>query len=156
MMLQQLNIVLDEFEMFQDTHSDSDTRLHTKYLHSYIAFRVTSWFLNSAKKIDDDQGRAIPFGDPENILGTRWMGFENSPGARGYGIHGTARPETIGRDEKTTMAIMIRVSSVAASIGVLKAERMTTSANVIAIIRKSAVTASIRGRVAASFASRIS
>ncbi len=44
-------------------------------------------------------GRTIPFGDPENILGTRWMGFENSPGAMGYGIHGTAHPETIGSNE---------------------------------------------------------
>ncbi|MCB9899188.1 MAG: L,D-transpeptidase family protein [Planctomycetes bacterium] len=44
-------------------------------------------------------GRAIPFGDPANILGTRWMGFENSPGVTGYGIHGTANPETVGFDE---------------------------------------------------------
>ena len=44
-------------------------------------------------------GRAIPFGDAENILGTRWMGFENSPGAMGYGIHGTAHPESVGSDE---------------------------------------------------------
>ncbi|MFT7465051.1 MAG: hypothetical protein ACI9EF_003413, partial [Pseudohongiellaceae bacterium] len=33
-------------------------------------------------------GKAIPFGEPENILGTRWMGFENQPGVNGYGIHG--------------------------------------------------------------------
>jgi lipoprotein-anchoring transpeptidase ErfK/SrfK len=44
-------------------------------------------------------GRAIPFGDPENVLGTRWMGFENHPGAMGYGIHGTDRPDSIGGDE---------------------------------------------------------
>lgn len=44
-------------------------------------------------------GRAIPFGDPENILGTRWMGFENTPGATGYGIHGTHDPDSIGLDE---------------------------------------------------------
>jgi lipoprotein-anchoring transpeptidase ErfK/SrfK len=35
----------------------------------------------------------IPYGDPENLLGTRWMGFD-SPG---YGIHGTWEPETIGK-----------------------------------------------------------
>jgi lipoprotein-anchoring transpeptidase ErfK/SrfK len=41
-------------------------------------------------------GQAIPFGDPENVLGTRWMGFEDRPGTSGYGIHGTTEPETIG------------------------------------------------------------
>lgn len=34
-----------------------------------------------------------PYGDPKNILGTRWMGI-NEPG---YGIHGTTQPETIGK-----------------------------------------------------------
>jgi hypothetical protein len=44
-------------------------------------------------------GRSIPFGDPENVLGTRWMGFDDQPGATGLGIHGTSHPESIGRDE---------------------------------------------------------
>lgn len=44
-------------------------------------------------------GRAIPYGHPENILGTRWMGFENTPGVMGYGIHGTDKPASIGLDE---------------------------------------------------------
>ena len=43
--------------------------------------------------------KTIPYGDPENVLGTRWMGFENQPGVMGYGIHGTERPESIGGDE---------------------------------------------------------
>ncbi|MCX7848491.1 MAG: L,D-transpeptidase family protein [bacterium] len=34
----------------------------------------------------------IPFGSPENQLGTRWLGID----AQGYGIHGTWEPETIG------------------------------------------------------------
>lgn len=38
------------------------------------------------------EGRVIPFGDPENILGTRWMGFD----IPSYGIHGTTQPESIG------------------------------------------------------------
>ena len=33
----------------------------------------------------------IPYGDPDNVLGTRWVGFH-----RGYGIHGTSEPESIG------------------------------------------------------------
>ncbi|MGD0651862.1 MAG: L,D-transpeptidase family protein [Verrucomicrobiia bacterium] len=38
-------------------------------------------------------GKTIPYGDPENILGTHWLGL-NVPG---YGIHGTWEPNTIGR-----------------------------------------------------------
>lgn len=57
MMLRQLNIILDEFELFKSEHKGSDTRIHTKYLHSYVAFRVTSWFLNSVKKVEDEQIR---------------------------------------------------------------------------------------------------
>lgn len=37
-------------------------------------------------------GKAYPHDDPENILGTRWMGFDLAS----YGIHGTTKPETIG------------------------------------------------------------
>lgn len=40
------------------------------------------------------KGKVIPAGDPENILGTRWLGFS----IPGYGIHGTTLPETIGTD----------------------------------------------------------
>ncbi|HTS19453.1 MAG TPA: L,D-transpeptidase family protein [Verrucomicrobiae bacterium] len=38
-------------------------------------------------------GKTIPFGDPENILGTRWLGI-NVPG---YGIHGTWDTNSIGK-----------------------------------------------------------
>lgn len=37
-------------------------------------------------------GKAIPPDSPDNILGTRWMGFSLDS----YGIHGTTFPETIG------------------------------------------------------------
>ena len=40
-----------------------------------------------------DDGKAIPFGDPENLLGTHWLSLD----IRGYGIHGTWEPETIGK-----------------------------------------------------------
>lgn len=39
------------------------------------------------------------FGHPDNILGTRWIGFKDKPGLYGYGIHGTTRPESIGKAE---------------------------------------------------------
>jgi hypothetical protein len=42
-------------------------------------------------------GKKIPYGRPENPLGTRWMGFKRTRKAAGYGIHGTIEPETIGK-----------------------------------------------------------
>jgi lipoprotein-anchoring transpeptidase ErfK/SrfK len=45
-------------------------------------------------------GRAIRFGAPDNVLGTRWLGLEpvgeTSSSLTGYGIHGTWEPETVG------------------------------------------------------------
>ncbi len=38
-------------------------------------------------------GRTIPFGDPENLLGTHWLALD----IKGYGIHGTWEPETVGK-----------------------------------------------------------
>jgi lipoprotein-anchoring transpeptidase ErfK/SrfK len=38
-------------------------------------------------------GAVVAAGSPENILGTRWLGF-NLPG---YGIHGTTDPKSVGK-----------------------------------------------------------
>jgi len=38
-------------------------------------------------------GAIVPPESPENILGTRWLGLD----LKGYGIHGTTQPETIGK-----------------------------------------------------------
>jgi len=38
-------------------------------------------------------GAVVPPDSPENVLGTRWLGF-NEPG---YGIHGTRDPQSIGK-----------------------------------------------------------
>jgi len=38
------------------------------------------------------------FGDPRNLLGTRWMGFEDKGDFYGYGIHGTHDPSTVGKE----------------------------------------------------------
>lgn len=38
-------------------------------------------------------GKAIPYGNPENLLGTHWLSLN----VRGYGIHGTWEPDTIGQ-----------------------------------------------------------
>jgi lipoprotein-anchoring transpeptidase ErfK/SrfK len=42
--------------------------------------------------------KGIKFGDPENVLGTRWIGFEDTQDYFGYGIHGTSLPDTVGKD----------------------------------------------------------
>ena len=44
-------------------------------------------------------GREVPFGDKENILGTRWLSLKatgDTENVRGYGIHGTWAPESVG------------------------------------------------------------
>ncbi len=38
-------------------------------------------------------GAVVPPESPENVLGTRWMGFDLS----GYGIHGTTEPKELGK-----------------------------------------------------------
>jgi len=43
-------------------------------------------------------GKVYPFGTKENIVGTRWLGFERTAEFAGFGIHGTAFPETIGTE----------------------------------------------------------
>ena len=49
-------------------------------------------------------GKEIPYGHPENILGTRWMAIKatgETPRVKGYGIHGTWLPESIGKAESS-------------------------------------------------------
>ena len=38
------------------------------------------------------QGAIVPAESPDNILGSRWLGFSNP----GYGIHGTTLPDSVG------------------------------------------------------------
>ena len=38
-------------------------------------------------------GAVIPPDSPENILGSRWMGFDR----KGYGVHGTTDPDNLGK-----------------------------------------------------------
>ena len=46
-------------------------------------------------------GVKIPYGDPGNILGTRWLGFRDTEQYRGFGIHGTKDPASVGREESS-------------------------------------------------------
>jgi hypothetical protein len=42
-------------------------------------------------------GRRIPYGHPDHLIGTRWMGFSGSPEANGIGIHGTNDASSVGK-----------------------------------------------------------
>lgn len=47
-------------------------------------------------------GKAVPFGHPDNILGTHWLALKpagNTPLVSGYGIHGTWDDASIGKAE---------------------------------------------------------
>lgn len=47
-------------------------------------------------------GKEIPYGHKENILGTRWMAIRatgDTPAVKGYGIHGTWDDPSIGKSE---------------------------------------------------------
>ena len=55
---------------------------------------VGSYFVTT-KLVDPDwytREGVVPADDPENILGTRWIGFKGK-----YGIHGTTQPDSIGK-----------------------------------------------------------
>ena len=42
--------------------------------------------------------RRIHYGDPRNELGDAWIPIKSAEHPKGYGIHGTVRPETVGSD----------------------------------------------------------
>src|SRR3989339_49780 len=71
-----------------DPTKNSDTpvgtyTIGTKTIHP-------TWY----KKTEDGRKEEVPYGDKRNVLGTRWMAFDESPS---LGIHGTTQPESIGK-----------------------------------------------------------
>jgi len=54
-------------------------------------FKITTRIVNPPWWRAD--GKTIPYGDPENILGTHWLGLN----VTGYGIHGTWDTNSIGK-----------------------------------------------------------
>lgn len=67
-------------------------------------FKVTSKLTNP---VWFNKGIVVPPESPENVLGSRWLGFD----IPGYGIHGTIEPETIGQ-QVTAGCVRMRNSDV--------------------------------------------
>lgn len=42
------------------------------------------------------EGGVIKYGEKGHLIGSRWLGFKDRPGATGLGIHGTSDPKSIG------------------------------------------------------------
>ena len=55
-------------------------------------FKITNKMTNPVWYAEDG---VYPFGHPKNILGTRWLGLD----IPGYGLHGTTKPESVGKHE---------------------------------------------------------
>ena len=62
-------------------------------------------FVIRVKKKDPDWfppgGGRIPAGDPRNVLGTRWLGFEDTDEHMGFGIHGTGSAGDVGAESSS-------------------------------------------------------
>lgn len=54
-------------------------------------------------------GRVLPYGHPEHIIGSRWMGFDGADGRTTYGIHGTIDEASIGKAESAGCIRMKKV-----------------------------------------------
>ncbi len=48
-------------------------------------------------------GKRVPYGDPENLLGTHWLSLN----IRGYGIHGTWEPDSVGKQSSAGCVRMV-------------------------------------------------
>jgi len=52
-------------------------------------------------------GKKYPYGHEKNILGSRWIGFEETAKHSGYGIHGTTMPGRVGKAESAGCICML-------------------------------------------------
>ncbi len=100
-----LKLTPANFEIFVDADENTLTlELNGRFFKRYSVgtgeygktpigeFRIKNKMINPVWYAEDG---VYPFGHPKNILGTRWLGLDR----RGYGIHGTTKPESIGRHE---------------------------------------------------------
>jgi len=101
---QQLKIIPGPFDVVvHKSRFQLEVYLKDKFIKSYPiglgknGSTPTGEFNVTSKLVEPSwfrPGGEVPYGDPENPLGTRWIGFKGS-----YGIHGTWEPESIGGQE---------------------------------------------------------
>lgn len=48
---------------------------------------------------DPETGKILHYGEPGYQIGTRWLGFRDEGPNSGFGIHGTDKPDSIGKNE---------------------------------------------------------
>jgi hypothetical protein len=65
----------------------SDAKTPVGAFQAKDCLKNPDWYMN---------GRRIPFGSPEHIIGTRWIGLTGAAEADGIGIHGTNDDASIG------------------------------------------------------------
>lgn len=100
-----LKVTPSNFKIFVDADENVLTlKLNGRFFKNYTVgtgeygktpigeFRITNKMPYPVWYAEDG---VYPYGHPRNILGTRWMGIDR----RGYGIHGTTEPESIGKHE---------------------------------------------------------
>ena len=100
---QKLKIIKGEFKIAVDTTNNILTLfLNNKLVKIYPVataknrntplgeFKIVNKIINPTWYAPDG---VYPYGDPKNILGTRWMGIDEPS----YGIHGTTEPGSIGK-----------------------------------------------------------
>jgi lipoprotein-anchoring transpeptidase ErfK/SrfK len=51
---------------------------------------------------------AVPPGDPANVLGSRWLGFQATTDYAGFGIHGTQTAAEIGKESSAGCIRLLR------------------------------------------------
>ena len=77
-----------------------------------------------------EEKRIIPADDPKNPLGEHWIGLEGVEGAAlgrfGYGIHGTIKPESIGK-QASLGCVRMHNDDVAFLFGLLKPGKSTVT-----------------------------
>jgi hypothetical protein len=95
--IQFFNIVIDKSQNILILKSDDDEVIKIYTVSTGINNSTPVGDFKIDKKLVNPTwfkaGAAVPPESPDNILGSRWMGFDLA----GYGIHGTTQPESLGK-----------------------------------------------------------
>ncbi len=97
-----VSIVVDKSEFQLDVKLDDHFLFTAPVGLGQYGKTPTATFVIETRQIHPDWHRRghppVPYGDPKNPLGERWLGFRNTPEHSGFGIHGTDEPDSIGTE----------------------------------------------------------